>query len=279
MSRRSTVFEQVAGSKRKSTIAADQVLSAIKAGALQAGEKLPSERELARLLGVSRTAVREAFVALSMAGVVETRIGDGTYVAAPPKEQSASALAALRAGGIDVLDIWRAKQEIETVILVAAVSRVSEKDIETLQGITEQMAESITLGAYQGFSLANISFHLRIADIADTPGLKRAENLLLRITQQIYKPAELPDTDFLHDHLYRAYSCHADILRVLREGRPEDAAAAMEGHFDELVRYLQFVFQGAQVIHGNGHSIFTSRGRSAREFQHDIESGSVGSAQ
>jgi DNA-binding FadR family transcriptional regulator len=248
MSERSAVFEQVAASKRKSVIAADQVLAAIKAGALKAGEKLPSERELAGLLGISRTAVREAFVALSMAGVLETRIGDGTYVAAPPKDEPASAVAALRAGGIDVLDIWRAKQEIETVILVEAVSRVSEKDIEMLQEITEQMAESITLGACQGFSLANISFHLRIADIAGRPELKRAENSLLRITQQIYKPAELPDSDFLHDHLYRAYLSHAEILAVLREDRPEDAAAAMESHFDELVRYLQFVFQGTQDV-------------------------------
>lgn len=254
MSEWSAVFEQVAGFKRKSALAADQVLAAIKSGALQVGEKLPSERELATILAVSRTAIREAFVALSMAGVVETRIGDGSYVAAPPEERPASAVAALRAAGIDVLDIWRAKQEIETVILVEAVPRVSEKDIETLQDIAEQMAESVTLGAYQGFSLANISFHLRIAEIADKPGLKRAENSLLRVTQQIYKPAELPKFDFLHDHLYRAYVTHTEILRVLREGKPEDAAAAMEEHFNEIVRYLQFVFQKADVVRYDAHS-------------------------
>ena len=49
-------------------------------GNLKKGTKLPSERELSSILGVSRAAVREALSALDVLGVVETKPGEGTYI-------------------------------------------------------------------------------------------------------------------------------------------------------------------------------------------------------
>ena len=57
------------------------ILSSIQDGSLKAGERMPSEAKLAELTGVGRTSVREALAALRLMGVVETRVGDGSYVA------------------------------------------------------------------------------------------------------------------------------------------------------------------------------------------------------
>src|SRR3954468_3803165 len=54
----------------------------IAAGRLAPGERLPSERDLARALGVGRASVREALAALANQGLVETRPGSGSFVAA-----------------------------------------------------------------------------------------------------------------------------------------------------------------------------------------------------
>jgi GntR family transcriptional repressor for pyruvate dehydrogenase complex len=58
----------------------DAILSSIQDGSLKAGGRLPSEAKLAQLTGVGRTSVREALAALRLMGVIETRVGDGSYV-------------------------------------------------------------------------------------------------------------------------------------------------------------------------------------------------------
>jgi GntR family transcriptional repressor for pyruvate dehydrogenase complex len=240
------MFERLAGPERKSTLAAEQILGAIKAGALRVGDKLPSERELSDLMGVSRNSIREAISALSVAGVVQTRVGDGTYIAPSTKQVTASGISSLQVLGIDVLDVWKAKQEIETLLLAEAIERVTDDDVQVLDGIIEHMAEAIHLGAYQGYSLSNISFHLRIAHIAAQPALKRAENFLLRITQRIYKLSDATTSDFLLDHLYKSYMTHREILGVLRERKGADVSRVMKSHFDEVNRYLQYVLHEKQ---------------------------------
>lgn len=76
--------EGLALTKIERTNAADgvraQLFGLIESGALTVGDKLPSEHELARSLGVSRPVIREALGALRAAGVLESRPGSGTYV-------------------------------------------------------------------------------------------------------------------------------------------------------------------------------------------------------
>lgn len=63
-----------------SDLAADQILGLIKAGELERGSRLPPERELAQMLAVSRTALREALRILEATGVLEARVGRGRFV-------------------------------------------------------------------------------------------------------------------------------------------------------------------------------------------------------
>jgi len=55
-------------------------MSAIKQGEYQIGDKLPSERDIAEQMKVSRNSVREALSALQIVGVIESRPGTGTYI-------------------------------------------------------------------------------------------------------------------------------------------------------------------------------------------------------
>jgi DNA-binding FadR family transcriptional regulator len=68
---------------------AERLAAEIRSGAYAPGSRLPSERELARVLEVSRASVREAIGALQVAGVVETRPGSGTFVASRPPSSPA----------------------------------------------------------------------------------------------------------------------------------------------------------------------------------------------
>src|SRR5882672_9967450 len=64
------LYEQVAG----------QVTDLVARGEFKPGDRLPPERDLAKLLGVSRPTVREAMIALEIAGLVEVRVGAGAFV-------------------------------------------------------------------------------------------------------------------------------------------------------------------------------------------------------
>lgn len=86
-----TSFDTVVVSRLYRVIA-DQIASKIRAGEFIEGQRLPSERELADQLGVSRASVREALIALELEGYVDVRVGSGVFVLQSRKS-------ALSAGG------------------------------------------------------------------------------------------------------------------------------------------------------------------------------------
>ena len=66
--------------KRMYEQVAEQIEALIRGGTFTPDARLPGERELAERLGISRPSLREALIALETAGLIETRVGDGTYV-------------------------------------------------------------------------------------------------------------------------------------------------------------------------------------------------------
>lgn len=76
------MFEAVS-TRRLYRVIADQLAEKIRAGEFAPGDRLPSERELAERLRVSRSSVREALIALEIAGLVEVRVGSGVFVMGP----------------------------------------------------------------------------------------------------------------------------------------------------------------------------------------------------
>lgn len=83
----SSMFEAVS-TRRLYRVIADQLADKIRIGEFQVGDRLPSERELAEQLRVSRSSVREALIALEIAGQVEVRVGSGVFVTARSVDES-----------------------------------------------------------------------------------------------------------------------------------------------------------------------------------------------
>jgi GntR family transcriptional repressor for pyruvate dehydrogenase complex len=84
-------FQKIA-TKRKSVRVAEQITEAIRKNVYNTGDRLPPERLIAEQMGVSRPSVREALSALQIAGVLESRAGDGTYVVSRADRQDAGIL-------------------------------------------------------------------------------------------------------------------------------------------------------------------------------------------
>lgn len=109
----------------------------VQSESLHAGDRLPPERDLAERLGVSRTSVRQALVALEVQGLVDTRHGGGTYLLrdrldAEPLETMIDRRRRLP----DVLD---ARDALETKLAELAATRRTDKDLAEIEAALAAM--------------------------------------------------------------------------------------------------------------------------------------------
>jgi GntR family transcriptional repressor for pyruvate dehydrogenase complex len=137
---------------------ADQLRELIRRGEFLAGQRLPPERDLARQLGVSRPVVREAMVALEIAGLVEIRTGSGIYVKAV---NGAAPLVVLPDVGASPFDVIAARKLLEPEIAFSAAEGISAANLASIAETLEQMREAVAAG--RDIKAADRLFHTRIA--------------------------------------------------------------------------------------------------------------------
>jgi len=155
-------------SKRLYQQISELLLRSIDDGTFAVGSYLPPERELADQLKVSRTSVREALIALEVAGRVSVRVGAGVQVL-PPSAQAAKPKAAAEApiGPLDLLD---ARLVVEPETAALAARHASAEDVARLQNWCVEMGNE-----YRGASrkhVADRAFHLDIARISGNAALE-----------------------------------------------------------------------------------------------------------
>ena len=103
----------------------------------EAGSRLPSERDLAEQLGVSRPTIREAIIALEIARQVEVRTGSGVYVL----DANDTPVALSDAQGPGPFEVLQARMLIEGETCALAASRITGEQLARLQALLDEMAE------------------------------------------------------------------------------------------------------------------------------------------
>jgi len=126
---------QVVESMRLYRQIAVQIATLIDSGEFPVGSRLPPERELAVLLGVSRTSVREAILALEIEGRVEVRVGTGIFV-------SGTGTPATPDDGPGPFDLLAARELIEGEAVALAAARIDGDTLARLRGTIETMRRS-----------------------------------------------------------------------------------------------------------------------------------------
>ncbi len=142
---------------------AEQIGKLIEDGEFAPGDRLPPERDLVAKLGVSRPTIREAMIALEIAGVVEVRTGAGVYVKARPSAPDFLSLST-RETGLGPLELIEARRMIEGEIAARAAVDANDTDIASLTDALDQMRAAESTLVHRR---ADRLFHRRIAEIAD----------------------------------------------------------------------------------------------------------------
>jgi DNA-binding FadR family transcriptional regulator len=208
---------------------ADQISELIASGEFREGARLPSERDLAAQLGVSRPSVREAIIALEIAGKIEVRVGAGVVVAA----RRPIALANASFEGQGPFELLRARELIETGIVAEAAHRATPEDLVAIRATVDEMERC--LDGQLSFDVADREFHVRIARATHNTALVSVvqdawdlgRGAIWKRMEHHFQTAELRSA-MLHDH--RA------IFESLDARDPRRARARMQRHLRRVAR-------------------------------------------
>lgn len=195
------------------------------------GTRLPSERALASDLGVGRSAVREALKSLGLLGLVEVRQGDGTYLRKPDSDLLPRVIEwGLLLGERRTLDLVDARQHLEVTIARLAAQRRDDDDLRRMKDALSPMRNSDNDAFIEG----DIAFHMAIVTAAKNGVLYDVLNSIRSLLRVWIRRAvaEAGETA-------TPYAEHVPIFEAIRDGRADDAAAAMSTHMAKATDRLR----------------------------------------
>ena len=218
----------------------EQLGSAIQLGVFRPGEKLPTERELAARMNVSRSTVREAISALRAAGMVTTTRGrgGGSVVgqagAARPLTDAGASVSPSRAE-LDDLIVFRRIVEPGACQAAASTRMAREQRELLLTALAEfDLAGPADDRVPELYRQADARLHLAIASACGSPKLSKAVGWVqTRVHEYL---SEIP---FLPANIVGSDEQHGLIVHAIVDGDAETARTTMEKHCDATAALLK----------------------------------------
>jgi GntR family transcriptional repressor for pyruvate dehydrogenase complex len=215
----------------------DEIQRLMLTGKLKEGEKLPSERELCELFGVSRTVIREAIRILQTKGLVEVRPGIGSIARSPSSNQVIEGLSLLiqtKANGAEVslIDLYEARLVLEIEITKLAVKRATLEDIQGMQRVIHELETLVRLPAQ--FYERAVDFHRVLALAAHNSLLlivfDAIQELVVGMRQELVPEPIAPE---------EALSAFTQIAEHVQERDSRLAVEAVRQHLHEINQRLE----------------------------------------
>lgn len=212
--------------RRLPDLIAERILTAIRAGDLVPGQRLPSETELARQLGVGRTSVREALRQLQTIGAVTAAKGSGTFVTGSGDGDARAVFARWSAeDGIDMAHLAEVRIAVESAAAGLAAARGARSAIRAVAREHRRHAEAAAEEDLEAMVAADHAFHQAIVEASGNPLLDRLYGMLLPELHE-FRRSTLP----LPGAAARSVRGHEVIVTALEAGDPGAARVAAADH-------------------------------------------------
>jgi GntR family transcriptional repressor for pyruvate dehydrogenase complex len=212
---------------------ANRLLKLIKEQELRPGDKLPAERNLARMMDVSRPVVREALRALALMRVVDIRRGNGTYITSlEPTQLIAHLDFVFSKDSVALVQLLEARRVVEVGNVRLAALRVTEDEVAELQDLVLSLANWID--DPERFSELDIAFHNAVCTAANNFLLSQFMNIVSTLGR-----VSRERTGGLREVREAALRDHRRLLEALRAHDPDAAERAMLDHLDHVEERLR----------------------------------------
>jgi len=225
------IFKSLVSQERTTTAegVVAQLKDMIHRGELQSGDRLPPERDLAKLLGVSRPTLRAGIRSLTAVGVLQSRQGAGTFVAEAeesPTLDSSSLRMMAALHGFTSDEMFEARLALEMHIAGLAAVRATAEQITLMSEEIAGMYASLT--DPEQYLVHDMRFHQTIAAASNNRILTSLMNMVATIlfdsrSKTVSRAKDLKESAEQHHNIYRA----------MRERDSEAASQAMHDHLVE----------------------------------------------
>ena len=220
----------------------DRLAGRIRRGEFKAGDKLPTEYEITRAFGVSRTVVREAMSRLQAAELVETRHGVGTFV----REGAGSAPFRIAPVEPATLNELIAILELRVSIEAEAAALAAERRGPAHLASMRRALDAFSRQAAQSKDAVQADFRFHLA-IAQATGNRHFADLIRYLGTMLFPRARVNSAQLADEkratYLGRVNREHERIYQAIARGAPEAARAAMRAHLENSRERLRRAYQ------------------------------------
>lgn len=210
---------------------ANQIENLIKSGGIEPGQRLPSERDLAQQFEVSRPTIREAMIALEIAGLVEIRTGSGIYVL-PQLDNASSLSSGLRDEGPGPFEILEARRLLESEIAALAAARITPTQMAEMEEALHDMEREDSEGAIS--EEADQRFHCILAEAAQNSALASIIRWLWELRNRSEISAVFHER-VREEGIHPSAQEHRAIFEALQSRDPISARQAMVSHISNAI--------------------------------------------
>ena len=219
----------------------EKLISHVISGDWKAGDRIPPERELCQQLGIARNSLREALKAMELIGMVDSRVGDGTFVCDRTQFLSRPLLWAFAgADHLELHDIMEARTLMEEDVAGLAAERGSRAEIDAIGHQVRLMRACISENKL--IVEADMGFHLAVAAAAHNQLLTNAVQLLRNMMLQwIHYKLLIPNVPS------KVLRRHEAIYQAIRKHNVAGARAAMRKHLEETISIVGGIVEQRRV--------------------------------
>lgn len=218
-----------------------QILDGIASGATPLGHRLPADREMAAMMGVSRPTIREAFLALDVLGVLQVRAGDGTYVVHDGSGTSRlTGLISNRNFPLPAAEILEARQVVEPTAAAMAASRATSEQMDKLEALIDDAEDLGKLSGGLGpFVTSGLRFHTELAGVCGNSQIGTFITTLVDLEQN--PMWVLLNAHALHSDQARKEQIaeHREILAAIRTRDGVRVSGLMADHLGHLSKSVE----------------------------------------
>lgn len=221
------MFEKIENKPSNYQNIVEQIKKMIITGKLKRGDKLPSERELSNLFGVSRASIREAIKALEVLGVLESRQGEGNFIVDNLKRTTCdNILLIYNLNNGTVKDIMQLRKCIEMESVANIINNCSDEEIMKLKEIVNQFNNA---SDFDSLYASDLQFHTKIISLSGNVLFKYlGEALSYLIKSNIKLISDIIHRYYPKDELYRN---HNDIMNAIEARDLAAAEIAIRKHY------------------------------------------------
>ncbi len=211
-----------------------ELKSLIDSGHITQGNKLPGERELAKMLNVSRPSLREALRALILLGILENRQGDGTYVTSSDQWsiEPFSIMLSIKKGAL--FDIFEAREGIEITSAGLAALRRDEEDLIEMEKALKKMR--LNFNYPDKYVKYDLNFHKAVILATKNPVLEDFMNNIYKLILSASDSNRRYPSELYKEKNYRQ---HEIIFKYIKAADIEMAKKAMADHMLHIKQRLK----------------------------------------